>query len=749
MSDFEKLIGTSIDASLQSQADALFRRLIQKDKYIGELYSIDYGVAKVQIHDEDRRRVGGIPALSFLIATRVDPEQVNDFNLEDSSVLLLRVSNSAPLPNDSEAERIRLDTARRVTGETDVHWDSPGKMDPQTKVYLGFAALQCSIIGTFFVDNFDVEDDESFPCLKFGSDISNFYPNSGMKVYKPSGEALSMIVNYVDKQTLDSYTKNGNSSSRVRLGHVRYASTNRRHQSVDVVPVSIFPNDLIAQKTAVFGMTRTGKSNTVKVISKSVYELRNLYDSNDKDNRIGQIILDPNGEYANENTQDRDGKGNVNALKNIWQRIPSLNDKLQRLKEEYNAARDKEHRHALKENMKDLIESEVVTYGLLPHKNDPFRRLMKINFYDDDSLQIGKEIINFKILGQSAQYFTNFRDVEFIAPVEATFDTEAEYRGQLSRYNRRVLVYKALLNKAGFAPPNSRVNIYRIFSSGLRESMISHTGRSPRKVGLINAAGQTLSQREVTWDSLGPAFEGLSYFLSTADYNTFNAQYIASGNQEDGDSDATGEGWAESDLESLLEIFQYSKGANLIGGVQSQHTNEINTDYASDIYDDLVEGKLVIIDQSSGDPEINQATADRVMWKIFKRNQELFRNGKNLPPIIMYIEEAHNLLPDGNSLDLKNVWVRTAKEGAKYNIGMVYSTQEVSSIQRNVLKNTSNWFIGHLNNTDETKELVKYYDFKDFEQSIRKAQDKGFLRVKTMSNYFVVPVQVKIFDVTE
>ena len=92
-------------------------------------------------------------------------------------------------------------------------------------------------------------------------------------------------------------------------------------------------------------------------------------------------------------------------------------------------------------------------------------------------------------------------------------------------------------------------------------------------------------------------------------------------------------------------------GRDLIGEAIPQHAHDVTEDYAVEIYNHLMKGRLVIIDQSSGEQNINEASAERIMWEIFHRNQDDFRESKIPPDILIYIEEAHNLLPSGSDLE--------------------------------------------------------------------------------------------------
>lgn len=392
---------------------------------------------------------------------------------------------------------------------------------------------------------------------------------------------------------------------------------------------------------------------------------------------------------------------------------------------------------------------------MLPHSNDPTRKIMLLNFYSDRNLQAGKEILNSLLAGDSTRYVNGFIQVAFTEP-------DPTDHSALTRYRRRVMAYRALLAKSGYAlPQGMRPQLHNLFGRPLLEAMLKSQGRDAgAHVLAANILGRSSSSSgsspssplslspsspAPSWDEVVIALEALYDYITDREsgYAVFEAAYMLRSSRS-----STGERWADDDLLKILAMLHYPNGSRLVGQARSQHTPTTHNDYAEEIYRSLLQGKLVLIDQSSGDPQVNASSAERIMWHLFRSQQRVFASGRLPSDILVYIEEAHNLLPAGGAgaeADLQNVWSRTAKEGAKYRIGMVYATQEVSSIQRNILKNTANWLIAHLNNTDETKELRKYYDFADWEEAILRCAEPGFIRLKTLSNPFTVPVQANRF----
>lgn len=217
-----------------------------------------------------------------------------------------------------------------------------------------------------------------------------------------------------------------------------------------------------------------------------------------------------------------------------------------------------------------------------------------------------------------------------------------------------------------------------------------------------------------------------------------------------------GRKWSDERLLGLLAIFDGSRGRAVMGEGHRWHSLSENSDYISDLVSAVRKGHLVILDLSLGDPKMNEIVGADIATRLFSGQQRSFVDPKidqvtgevrRPPPVIVYAEEAHTLLPKGTESDTGNIWSRIAKEGAKFNIGLVYSTQEPSSIQTNILKNTENWLIAHLNNSDELREVAKYNDFSDFKDSILKVREVGLLRVRTLSSPFTVPVQIDKFVV--
>ncbi len=304
-------------------------------------------------------------------------------------------------------------------------------------------------------------------------------------------------------------------------------------------------------------MTRTGKSNTTKMIIKSIFALR--FEPN-APVRIGQLVFDPNGEYANENVQD-----NNSAIKNVWRE--SVIGK----------------------------EADVTTFGLEPHPTDPKRRSMKINFYSDINLPIGKDIIDTLLADATSIYMKNFLQVQFFKP------DDLEDFGQQTRFRRRVESYRALLHSANFSIPHDiHPNIDNLFSNAIRAALANST------VPGAATAAEILGSKSPTWPQLATALRALEAFISTrgSGYQEFEQEYSMQGKKE---------AWADDDLKKILALFGRDNGSRQLGRALPYHSRSGSDDFAKEIYEELLDGKLVIVEQATGSPEVNEAASVRIV----------------------------------------------------------------------------------------------------------------------------------------
>ena len=273
-------------------------KLIQPANFVGWTFSIDYEYALVMTNDLWKAQALGIPHNCFLIATTINPANRAGISEEDKEIILLRVLSSTKLPQDDDLVRTKIDFFQQREGIY-VN-DTTREIDDLTQNQLQFGGLKCRVLGTFYI--YDGE-------LWLGSDIESFATASRFNVYRPHGEALNTIVNYVDpirrnaaREAAEQFGLQGETEP-FRIGTVRYTSTDRLHRKSEravKVPVYVQPSDFLARRTAVLGMTRTGKSNMIKQMVSVVKRV-----ADDGEVNIGQIIYDINGEYANANQQDQ------------------------------------------------------------------------------------------------------------------------------------------------------------------------------------------------------------------------------------------------------------------------------------------------------------------------------------------------------------------------------------------------------------------------------------------------------------
>ena len=233
--------------------DAIFKEAAQKF-FVGRTFQINYDQVNILTTDKWKRDAGGIPKGCFLLAFFIGQED------KKQEALLLRALGPTMIPstNDHVASMIDYykDSYHYKMSNDPSEENTPEKIDPYTKFEFSVSGLRCRILGSFYRIN-------GSP-IKFGADVENFYSPNNYQVYKAVGKTLQIIVNQRD----------GPNQTEFKIGKVRYSSTQLiQLDSQRDVEVSISSIDFLGKRTALFGMTRTGKSNTIKKIIQATVNL--------------------------------------------------------------------------------------------------------------------------------------------------------------------------------------------------------------------------------------------------------------------------------------------------------------------------------------------------------------------------------------------------------------------------------------------------------------------------------------------
>ena len=167
-----------------------------------------------------------------------------------------------------------------------------------------------------------------------------------------------------------------------------------------------------------------GKSNTVKIIVQSVIETT-------RDQNVGQLIFDIDGEYANNNLQD--GSISINSV----------------------------------------YADDCVVYSFNPR--DDTVRPLKLNFYEhpNESIRVLGSLLEDR--NRNSIYIAAFTSSEF-PPLEALEELEMNER---IRVKRRILMYWAILHKGGYLIEQAQIpreiNLNPTYSAQLREIAYDNT----------------------------------------------------------------------------------------------------------------------------------------------------------------------------------------------------------------------------------------------------------------------------------
>jgi hypothetical protein len=660
MTDLSQLVNTSatqtnpIDALrtfLDKEASIEAARQVNKMRFVGYVLELGFDTAKIITSDPYKLAVGGIPRGSFLIMTPTSAGSA------PPHFTLLRVTGVSPTPLSNQVQQTYFE----------LHKKSMPELDRWTQSELQWGALDCAVLGMFYANPTAMHQ------LAFSGDVNNVVSAHRYKIFAPDEALLKLIVNGMVKP-----------EQQFEIGTLRTMECGlSSSDAISAIPVSISMKDFKGCRTAMFGKTRLGKSNVVKLIAQG------MLTATESDNSVGQLIFDINGEYANDNPQD----GN--------------------------------------KSIRSANEARCEVYALTKRAATPSKPL-RLNFYEkpDSCIEILASMLEQD--NKMSNYVRSFASVK-LPSIESITSLGPDEK---TRPIRKIQMYWAILKKAGFVADEARLKGKGLVSRNTKH-FDPHFNAQLRAAAYTAVRNTNPPAEPQDLDALVSELEVIAQFRRD---NPNDATLLPSGKKAVFDADDG----------ALLDFLSPASGSGptILRSYLGYHAPNAG-DFITDILALLDTGKTVILDLGNATDQIRRYFSEMLSKAVFGHQEKKFvGNELSNTYIQLYFEEAHNLFPP-ESKDLTGVYARFAKEGAKFHIGMVYSTQSPSTINRELLAQTENFFVGHLSSQDETKSLSRVQiAFAGIEEDILRAKTPGYMRMLTMSHRFVIPLQAHKFEAT-
>lgn len=169
---------------------------------------------------------------------------------------------------------------------------------------------------------------------------------------------------------------------------------------------------------------------------------------------------------------------------------------------------------------------------------------------------------------------------------------------------------------------------------------------------------------------------------------------------------------------------------------------------AADICNDLEKGKIVIIDTSYFSGAIEILIGSLITTEIFEKYKYYKKNGllQDKPVVSVVLEEAPRVLGKNVLEQGSNIFETIAREGRKFNVGLIAITQLPSEIPKSILANMNTKIILGIEMNSERQAVIESSP-QDLSQDNRNiaSLDKGEALVTSTFTKFAVPVKVPMF----